>query len=140
MTVDPPEATATLEQHRQKAAADAEAWNEEWSRFPTVSQDGEGNKRYWAVPEDSGVFQGDWAKGEDLARQTVAQMQRFHAGSSVLRLILREIDFESTIGQGFITRIEDMLTRPELYLDSLEPGAVRAKLKAHAEAEKSKAG
>jgi hypothetical protein len=29
-----------------------------------------------------------------------------------------------------MNRIEDMLTNPDLYLDSLKPGAVRAKLEA----------
>ena len=38
------------------------------------------------------------------------------------------MDFNSTIAQGFLNRIEDMLTNPDLYLESLEPGAVRAKL------------
>ena len=34
----------------------------------------------------------------------------------------------ATVAQGFLTRIEDMLTRPKLYLASLEPGAVRRAL------------
>ena len=42
MTQATPEAVATLEQQRQKAADDAEAWSEAWSRFPTVSQDAAG--------------------------------------------------------------------------------------------------
>jgi hypothetical protein len=84
------------------------------------------------VPPDSGVYGDDWQLGESLARETVAQMQRFTAGSSALRRALREMDFNSTIAQGFMNRIEDMLTNPNLYLESLEPGAVRAKLKAGA--------
>ena len=56
-------------------------------------------------------------------------MQGFEAGNSVLRRIMREIDLESTVGQGFMTRIEDMLTRPEIYLESLEPGSVQRKLR-----------
>jgi hypothetical protein len=57
-------------------------------------------------------------------------MQRFMAGSSALRRIMHEIDFNSTVAQGFLTRIEDMLANPDLYLESLEPGSVRTKLEA----------
>ncbi len=113
-----------------KAEKDEAEWNRQWLLFPTVSQDDEGNWRYWDVPEDSGVYNEDWAVGERLARETVIQMQNFQSGSNVLRRIMREIDFESTVAQGFLTRIEDMLTNPALYLESLEPGAVRAKLRA----------
>ena len=110
--------------------AEAEAWNQEWLKFPTISLDDDGQWHYWDVPPDSGVYGDDWQLGEGLARETVAQMQRFTAGSSALRRLLREMDFNSTIAQGFMNRIEDMLTNPDLYLDSLEPGAVRAKLEA----------
>jgi len=82
------------------------------------------------VPADSGVYSKDWAIGEALARDTVAHMQAFHSGASVLRRIMREMEFESTVAQGFLTRIEDMLTKPAVYLESLEPGSVRAKLRA----------
>ena len=58
-----------------------------------------------------------------------SQMQKFPDGASVLRRIMREIDHESIVAQGFYNRIEDMLTRPEVYLESLEPGAVQAKLR-----------
>ncbi len=117
----------------EEAEANAEWWNEEWLKFPTISLDDEGHWHYWDVPDDTGVYNVDWRVGEGLARDTVAQMQRFMAGSSALRRILREIDFDSTVGQGFITRIEDMLSNPDLYLDSLEPGSVRDKLRALAE-------
>ena len=117
----------------RQSERDTETWNQEWLAFPTVSRDAEGLWRYWDVPEDSGVYSQDWETGEGLARDTVAHMQSFHAGATVLRRIFKEMDYESTVGQGFLTRIEDMLTRPGLYLDSLEPGAVRAKLKALAE-------
>ncbi len=116
----------------EKAKADAEAWNQEWLKFPTITLDEEGQWHYWDVPPDSGVYGDDWQLGESLARETVAQMQRFTAGSSAFRRMLREMDFNSTIAQGFMNRIEDMLTNPDLYLDSLEPGAVRAKLEAGA--------
>ena len=118
------------EQATEAAEANAEWWNEEWLKFPTISLDDDGLWHYWDVPEDSGVYADDWRVGEGLARDTVAQMQRFMAGSSALRRIFKEIDFDSTVGQGFVTRIEDMLANPDLYLDSLEPGSVRAKLKA----------
>lgn len=114
----------------KKAHADEAWWNEQWLAFPTVGRDEDGAWFYWVVPEDTGVHSDDWALGEGLARATVAQMQRFPAGSSVLRRIMREIDHDSTIAQGFLTRLEDMLTRPEVYLESLEPGAVSAKLRA----------
>ena len=113
----------------EAAEASADWWNEQWLRFPTVSLDEDGQWRYWDVPEDSGVYGDDWRVGEGLARDTVAHMQAFEAGGSVLRRILREFDLESTIGQGFMTRIEDMLTRPEVYLESLEPGAVQRKMR-----------
>ncbi len=119
----------------ESAAESAQWWNREWLKFPTISLDEDGQWHYWDVPPDSGVYSDDWVLGEDMARDTVAQMQRFTAGSSALRRIMREIDFNSTIAQGFLTRIEDMLTSPELYLESLEPGAVRAKLQAHERAE-----
>ena len=112
----------------QEAQASAEWWNQQWLRFPTVTCDPEGLWHYWVVPEDSGIYKDDWRLGEDLARDTVAHMQRFEDGSSVLRRIVREIDHDSTVAQGFMNRIEDMLTRPRIYLESLEPGAVRRKL------------
>ena len=117
-----------VEAAEQTAEANADWWQGEWLKFPTISLDTEGQWHYWDVAEDSGVYSEDWRRGEALARDTVAQMQRFESGSSALRRILREIDFESTVAQGFMTRIEDMLTRPEVYLESLEPGAVQAKL------------
>ncbi len=113
-----------------EAQANAEWWNQEWLRFPTISLDPDGQWHYWDVPADSGVYGDDWQVGEGLARDTVAQMQRFMAGSSAIRHIMKEIDLDSTLGQGFMTRLEDMLAKPELYLESLEPGSVQAKLKA----------
>ena len=114
----------------QATEANTAWWNEEWLKFPTISLDDDGQWHYWDVPADSGVYSADWRTGEGLARDTVAQMQRFMAGSSALRRIMKEIDLDSTLGQGFITRIEDMLAKPDLYLASLEPGSVQAKLKA----------
>ncbi len=111
------------------AEADAKWWNEEWLKFPTVSLDDEGKCQYWDVTGGSLVYSDDRALGEALARDTVAQMQRFPEGSSVLRRIMREIDHDSIVAQGFFNRLEDMLTRPDVYLDSLEPGSVRAKLR-----------
>ena len=113
-----------------KAKSDEAAWNQQWLLFPTVSQDADGGWHYWDAPADTGVYSEDWATGEALARDTVAHMQAFHSGASVLRRIMREIEFESTVAQGFLTRIEDMLTNPALYLESLKPGSVRAKLRA----------
>jgi hypothetical protein len=113
----------------EKAEADAKWWNEEWLKFPTVSLDEAGAWHYWDVPPDSGVYKDDWPVGEGLARDTVAQMQRFPEGSTVLRRIMHEIDHNSTVAQGFFNRIEDMLTNPAVYLDSLEPGSVRKKLR-----------
>ncbi len=111
------------------AEADAKWWNEEWLKFPTVSLDEEGKWHYWDVTEGSRVYSDDRALGEALARDTVAQMQRFPEGGSVLRRIMREIDHNSIVAQGFFNRLEDMLTRPDVYLDSLEPGSVQAKLR-----------
>ncbi len=112
-----------------KAREDEAEWNRQWLLFPSLSFDDEAGWRYWDVAEDTGVYNDDWAVGERLARETVAHMQDFQSGNNVLRRIMREIDFESTVAQGFLTRIEDMLTNPALYLESLEPGAVQAKLR-----------
>ena len=111
------------------AEADAKWWNEEWLKFPTVSLDDEGKWHYWDVTGGSYVYSDDRALGEALARDTVAQMQRFAEGGSVLRRIMREIDHDSIVAQGFFNRLEDMLSRPDVYLDSLEPGSVQAKLR-----------
>ena len=111
------------------AEADAKWWKEEWLKFPTVSLDDEGKWHYWDVTEGSRVYSDDRALGEALARDTVAQMQRFPEGGPVLRRIMREIDHDSIVAQGFFNRLEDMLTRPDVYLDSLEPGSVQAKLR-----------
>ena len=113
----------------EKTKTDAKWWREEWLKFPTVSQDREGVWRYWDVPADDGVYSEGRSLGEALARDTVAQMQRFPEGGSVLRRIMRDIDHNSIAAQGFFDRLEDMLTRPDIYLDSLEPGSVRAKLR-----------
>jgi len=109
--------------------ANAKWWREEWLKFPTVSLDEEGSWHYWDVPDDAGIYSDDWAVGEGLARDTVAQMQLFPEGKSVMRRIMRDIDQNTIVGQGFVSRIEDMLTRPEVYLESLEPGSVQAKLR-----------
>ncbi len=111
------------------AETDAKWWNEEWLKFPTVSLDDEGKWHYWDVTEDSRVYSDDRTLGEALARDTVAQMQRFPEGGSVLRRIMREIDRDSIVAQGFFNRLEDMLIKPEVYLESLEPGSVQAKLR-----------
>lgn len=113
-TLDREIVSAALRQTR----ADADWWNEEWLKFPTISRDGAGHWRYWNVPPASGIYRKDWALGEALARDTVTQMQRFAAGSSALRRILREIDFNSTIAQGFLNAIEDMLANPPVYLEA----------------------
>ena len=132
MQADPnPGQAEAVEEAAVEQAEESEAWwNEQWLAFPSVSYDEDGGWRYWDVSGDTGVYADDWATGEGLARDTVAHMQRFQSGSSVLRRIMCEIDFDSTIAQGFLTRIEDMLTNPDLYLESLEPGSVRAKLRA----------
>jgi hypothetical protein len=124
------ESQVIMEAAEEAAEASAEWWKEEWLKFPTITLDVEGQWHYWEVPHDTGVYADDWRVGEGLARDTVAQMQRFMAGSSAIRHIMKEIDFDSVVGQGFITRIEDMLANPDLYLASLEPGSVQHKLEA----------
>ena len=131
-STDPNEALAIQEAAVAETEESTEAWNQEWLKFPTVSRDAEGGWHYWDVAEDTGVYSHDWTVGEGLARDTVRHMQEFHSGSTVLRRICREMDFDSVVGQGFMTRLEDMLTNPGLYLESLEPGSVRAKLRAAA--------
>jgi hypothetical protein len=93
-----------------REAAHASAWWEaEWLKFPSVTKDADGAWHYWQVPADTGVYQDDWPLGERLARATVAQMRRFPEGSTVFRRILREMDPETTVGQGFLTGIEEIL-------------------------------
>lgn len=122
------EAASGQETIVEQSAANEAWWTEQWLKFPTVSRDDDGRWHYWNVPADSGVYSDDWAVGEGLARDTVARMQAFREGSTVLRRIVRELEPASTVAQGFLTRIEDMLARPDIYLESLEPGAVRRKL------------
>ena len=120
------------------AAADARSWwNQEWARFPTIALDDDGMPNYWSVSPDTGVYGDDWNTGQALARDTVAQMQRFSEGSAAFRRIVRAMDLSSTVAQGFLTRIEDMLTHPDIYLDSLEPGALEAKMRGPATAGKN---
>ncbi len=122
------ESDSILEDAQHASEEAANRWHHEWLKFPTVSLDAAGGWHYWDVPDDTHVYRTDWQIGEGLARDTVAQMQRFPAGSSVLRRILREIDFNSLVAQGFLSRIEDMLTNPNVFLQALEPGSVQAKL------------
>lgn len=84
-------------------------WEAQWLKFPTVTRDAEGAWHYWTVPDDSGVYEDDWPLGGRLARETVAHMRSFPEGSTVLRRILREMDPESTVGQGFLTALEEIL-------------------------------
>jgi len=93
----------------REAARASAWWDEEWLKFPTVTKDADGTWRYWSVRADTNVYQDDWPLGERLARETVAQMRRFPEGSTVLRRILREMEPDSTVGQGFLTAIEEML-------------------------------
>ncbi|NIA67503.1 hypothetical protein HBA54_02755 [Pelagibius litoralis] len=109
-----------LEDYRQEgdtavaeAAKAADWWQQEWLKFPTVSLDDSETWRYWDVPADSGVYQDDWPLGERLARETIAQMRSFPEGSTVLRKILRDMDPETTVAQGFLTGLEDCLCYPE---------------------------
>jgi len=108
------EAYRREENEAVREAARASAWwDAEWLKFPTVSKDTVGAWRYWDVPADSGVYEDDWPLGERLARETIAQMRAFPEGSTVLRRILREMDPETTIGQGFMTALEETLCRGE---------------------------
>ncbi len=99
----------------KRAAAEARRsrvwWEQQWSRFPTVGCRADGAPCFWQVPPDSGCYQDDWPLGERLARETVAQMRRFSEGSSVLRRILRELDYNSTVGQGFLSALEEILVQ-----------------------------
>lgn len=104
------EAYRREEDEAVREAARASAWwDDEWLKFPTVTKDEEGGWHYWSVPADTGVYQDDWPLGERLARETVAHMRGFPEGSTVFRRILREMDPESTVGQGFLTAIEETL-------------------------------
>lgn len=125
---DSTETHALLEGAQRASEEAADQWHDEWLQFPTVRLDAAGGWHYWDVPADTHVYGTDWKVGEGLARDTVAHMQRFPAGGSVLRRILREIDFNSLVAQGFLARIEDMLTNPRVYLQALKPGSVQAKL------------
>jgi hypothetical protein len=89
-------------------------WRQQWLAFPTVSEHGDGLE-FWDVPSDTGVYQDDWPRGERLARETIAQMRRFPEGASVLRRIVARLDPDSTVAQGFLNHLEEVLARPELY-------------------------
>ena len=39
----------------EEAEANAEWWNQEWLKFPTISLDDDGHWHYWDVPADTGV-------------------------------------------------------------------------------------
>jgi len=108
------EAYRREEDEAVREAARASAWwDAEWLKFPTVSKDEAGGWCYWSVPADSGVYEDDWPLGERLARETIAQMRAFPEGSTVLRRVLREMDPETTIGQGFMAALEETLCRGE---------------------------
>lgn len=102
------------------AARASDWWDSEWLKFPTVSRDAEGGWHYWDVPADTGVYEDDWPLGERLARGTIAQMRRFPEGSTVLRRIIREMDPETTVGQGFLTAVEETLCRGEIAVPRAE--------------------
>jgi hypothetical protein len=99
-------------------------WRAQWLAFPTVRANADGGYDFWAVDADTGVYAEDWPRGERLARETIAHMQRFAEGSSVLRRILRDMPQQSTVAQGFISYLEDALTYPQLHLTANggEPG------------------
>ena len=85
-----------------REAQDTQAWwREQWLAFPTVA-------------EHDGVLD-FWPRGERLARETIAQMRRFPEGASVLRRILARLDHDSTVAQGFVNHLEEVLARPDLY-------------------------
>lgn len=140
MSQDSETSSELVESAVEAAEANEDWWISEWTKFPTVTLDSGGNWHYWDIPDDSGVYSDDWKRGEAIARDTVAQMQKFPDGSTVLRRIVHEMDQDSSIGQGFLTRIEDMLTNPDLYLDSLEPGSVRKKIREEAAAAQKTSG
>jgi len=109
-------AEALVHAAEDEAREAARYWEQQWLAFPTVSRDEHGAWHYWDVGKDSGVYQDDWPRGDRLARDTILQMQRFPQGASVLRRILREMDLESIVAQGFLNRIEDALTYPRAFL------------------------
>ena len=91
-------------------------WREQWLAFPTVAPRDDGGFDFWAVEPDTGVYQDDWPRGERLARDTIAHMQAFPEGSSVLRRILRDMEHDSTVAQGFLNHLEEALAHPQTYL------------------------
>jgi hypothetical protein len=110
-----PSAAAVLAAMHDDVEAQRKWWREQWLAFPTVSEDDDGGFDFWDVAPDTGVYQDDWPRGERLARDTIAQMREFPEGASVLRRIIPLLDPDSTVAQGFINRIEDNLSRPDLY-------------------------
>lgn len=92
--------------------------------FPTVGVRDDGWRSYWNVPADTGSRERDWATGERLARETVARMQREPEKAWVLRRVLRELDYDSGVGQGFLSWIEDRLAWPEGASGNAGPAAV----------------
>jgi hypothetical protein len=108
-TAGQPAATLAREVQRSQ-----DWWRQQWLAFPTVSDEG-GGLEFWDVPADTGVYQDDWPRGECLARDTITQMRRFPEGASVLRRILARLDHDSTVAQGFLNHLEEVLARPDLY-------------------------
>ena len=104
-----PRSAELVDQACKEAEASMEWWEEQWSQFPTVGVDAEGARSFWCVPRDTGCYQDDWPLGERLAEQTLTQMQRFPEGSAVLRRVLRDLDYSSTVGQGFLSKLEETL-------------------------------
>lgn len=96
-------------------------WRAQWLAFPTVERRDDGFE-FWAVEPDTGVYQDDWPRGERLARDTISHMQDFPEGSSVLRRILRDMDPDSTVAQGFINHLEEVLTHPQQQGDAPRAG------------------
>lgn len=92
--------------------------------FPTVGVCEDGWRSYWIVPPDTGSLERDWATGERLARETVARMQREPEKSWVLRRVLRDLDYDSDVGQGFLGWLEDRLTWPEGASGNAGPASV----------------
>lgn len=110
------DAEKLVREAQAQAEEAARHWQQQWLEFPTVCLDDDGIWHYWDVNPDSGVYEDDWPRGDRMARATIRQMQRFPEGASVLRRILREIDLESTVAQGFLNRIEDSLAYPREFL------------------------
>ncbi len=87
----------------------ASGWARILDQLPTVAEGSDGHWHYWEVDDDCGCPVTDLERGEQLGRETVAVLRAHPEGACVLRRILRDIDLDSQVAQGFLSALEAAL-------------------------------